>query len=109
MCLFHLPADAGAFDGYCDLAGLQALAFLDLLFAWGCLTDPQVVCWVGVDADVGFRRRYGGGCGGGRHVVECAAAGSVVGYGTASVASDLRTNESDVEARKSRGMVKEKR
>ena len=67
------------------------------------------MCWVGVDADVGFRRRYGRRRGGGRHLVKLAAAGSVVGYGTASEASDLRTNEGGVEARKSREMVKEKR
>lgn len=63
-----LPANSCALHGDGNLALLECLAALDLLFARRCLRHPQVVLWVGVDANVLRGRRDGGcGCGGRTH------------------------------------------
>ena len=50
----HLPADACAPDGNCDLTFFETLAVLDLLQARACLIYPKVMAGVCEDANVGF-------------------------------------------------------
>jgi hypothetical protein len=66
ILLSCLPANTCALHGDGNLALLECLAVLDLLFARRCLCHPQIVLWVGVDTNVLLgRREGGGGCGGG--------------------------------------------
>jgi hypothetical protein len=63
-----LPADTCALYGDGDLAFLECLAILNLLFAGRCLCHPKVVLWVGVNTNVLHGRLDCGGGGGCRHV-----------------------------------------
>jgi len=60
----YLPANSSTAHLNGDLAGLQALATLDILDFGDGLRNPQVVIWIGVHADVGL-----GDGGSGRHGV----------------------------------------
>lgn len=53
-----LPADACAPDRNGDLTLPKLLALLDALQRRSGLADPQVMLWVGEDANVGLGRLY---------------------------------------------------
>lgn len=58
--VYALPANPSAAHFNGDLAGLQALAALNILDLGSCLGNPQVMVGVGVNTDVGLGD---GGCG----------------------------------------------
>jgi len=50
----NLPADSSALDGDCDFAIFEVLALVDFLERGCRFCNPEIVCGVRVDADVGL-------------------------------------------------------
>lgn len=59
----NIPANTGALNFYRNLARFQALSLLHLFQRGLCISYPQVMFRVGVNANVGLREGHGQGIG----------------------------------------------